>query len=145
MLKVPAGFIAAVLAVASPAPAAQAQDQDPGFAAKMNAPFAFETATGQHFNPGIYTIRMNGQQTLLIRGRAAAGLVMTQMAGDGLPATNGKAVFTHYGDRYFLRAVWVAGNNSHLLCATSKAEHQLQVAASKTPAAVELALLKTGR
>jgi hypothetical protein len=35
MLKVPAGFIAAVIAVASLAPAAQAQDQDPGFAAKM--------------------------------------------------------------------------------------------------------------
>ncbi len=145
MLKVPAGFVAAVLAVASLAPAAQAQGRDPGFAAKMNVPFAFQTATGQHFNPGIYTIRMNGPQTLLIRGTAGAGLVMTQMAGDGLPAANGKAVFTHYGDKYFLRAVWVAGNNRHLLCATSKAEHQLQVAAAKTPAAVELALLKTGR
>jgi hypothetical protein len=145
MLKVPAGFIAAVIAVASLAPAAQALDQDPGFAVKMNVPFAFQTATGQHFNPGIYTIRMNSQQTLLIRGTAAAGLVMTQVAADGLPAANGKAVFTHYGGRYFLRAVWVAGNDSHLLCATSKAERQLQVAAGKTPAAVELALLKTGR
>jgi hypothetical protein len=88
---------------------------------------------------------MNSQQTLLIRGTAAAGLVMTQVAGDGLPAANGKAVFTHYGGRYFLRAVWVAGNDSHLLCATSKTEHQLQVAAGKPPATVELALLKTGR
>ncbi len=55
MLKVPAGFIAAVLAVASLAPAAQAQEQDPGFSAQVNVPFAFQTATGQHFNPGIYT------------------------------------------------------------------------------------------
>jgi hypothetical protein len=69
--------------------------------------------------------------------------VLTQLAGDGLPAANGKAVFTRYGGRYFLRAVWVVGNNSHLLCATSKVERQLQVAAGKTPAAVELALLKT--
>ncbi len=143
-LKVPAGFIAAVLAVASLAPAAQAQDRDPGFAAKMNVPFAFQTPTGQHFNPGIYTIRMNGPQTMLIRGTGGAGFVMTQMAGDGLPAANGKAVFTHYGDQYFLRAVSVAGNHSHLLCGTSKAEHQLQVATGKTPAAVELALLTTG-
>ena len=54
MLKVPAGLIAAVLAVASSAPAAQAQDV--GFAAKMNVPFAFQTASGQHFAPGVYTI-----------------------------------------------------------------------------------------
>ena len=49
MLKVPAGLIAAVLAVASLAPVAQAQDA--GFAAKMKVPFAFQTPTGQHFGP----------------------------------------------------------------------------------------------
>jgi hypothetical protein len=144
MLKVPAGLIAAVLAVASLASAAQAQDQDPGFAAKINIPFAFETSMGQHFAPGVYTISMNGEQTMLIRG-ATSGLMITQLANDGLPAVKGKAVFTHYGDKYFLRAVWVAGNNSHLFCGRSKAEHQLQVAAAKTPTAVELALLQTGR
>jgi hypothetical protein len=143
MWKVPAGVVAAVLAVASWAPAAQAQDA-PGFAAKMNVPFAFETATGQQFDPGVYTIRMNGQQTMLIRGTASSGLVMIQMASDGLPATRGKAVFTHYGDKYFLRAVWVDGNNSHLVCGRSKGERELQVASGKNPTAVELALLQTG-
>ena len=145
MSKVPAGLIAAVLAVASLAPAAQAQDQDPGFTAKMNVPFAFEAGLGQHFAPGIYTIRMNGEQTMLIRGMGTSGLALTQLASDGLPATKSKAVFTHYGDKYFLRAVWVAGNNSHLFCGRSKAEHQLQVAATKTPTAVEVALLQTER
>ena len=144
MLKVPAGLIAAVLAVASLAPAAQAQDLAPGFAAKINVPFTFETAMGQHFAPGIYTISMNGEKTMLIRGAKTSGLVLTHLADDGLPATKGKAVFTHYGDKYFLRAVWVAGNNS-LFCGRSKAEHQLQVAAAKTPTAVELALLQAGR
>ncbi len=143
MLKVPAGLIAAVLAVVSLAPAAQAQDI-PGFAARMNVPFAFETSTGQHFNPGVYTIRMNGQETLLIRGTTSAGLMMIQMASDGLPAARGKAVFTHYGDSYFLRAVWVAGNNSHLICGRSKGERELQVATGKNPSAVELALLQPG-
>src|ERR1700733_783543 len=95
MLKVPAGLIAAVLAVASSAPAAQAQDG--AFAAKMNVPFAFETVSGQHFAPGIYTIRMNGEQTILIRSSTSSGLALTQLANDGLPATRGKAVFTHYG------------------------------------------------
>ena len=143
MLKIPAGLIAAVLAVASSAPAAQAQG--PGFAAKMNVPFAFQTASGQHFSPGVYTIRMNSQQTMLIRSNTSSGLAMTQLANDGLPATQGRAVFTHYGDQYFLRTVWVAGNSSHLICDRSKAERESQIATSKTSTAVEVALLKVGR
>ncbi len=144
MLKVPAALIAAVLAVASLAPAARAQDLAPGFAAEINVPFTFETAMGQHFAPDIYTISMNGEKTMLIRGAKASGLVLTHLADDSLPATKGKAVFTHYGDKYFLRAVWIAGN-SILFCGRSKAEYQLQVAAAKSPTAVELALLQTGR
>src|SRR5579859_2537493 len=131
MLKVPAGLIAAVLAVASLAPAAQAQDLAPGFAAKINVPFAFETAMGQHFAPGIYTITMNGQKNMLIRGAKTSGLVLTHLADDSLTSTEGKAVFTHYGDKYFLRSVSVAGNNS-LFCGRSKAEYQLEVGAAKT-------------
>jgi hypothetical protein len=143
MLKVPAGLIAAVLAVASSAPAAQAQS--PGFAAKMNVPFAFETASGQHFAPGVYTIRMNGEQSMLIRSNTRSGLALTELANDELPATQGKAVFTHYGDQYFLRAVWVAGNTSHLIFARSKAERQSQIAAGKVSTDVEVALLQPGR
>jgi hypothetical protein len=144
MLKVPAGLITAVLAVASLAPAAQAQDLAPGFAARINVPFTFETAMGQRFAPGIYTLSMNGGKTMLIRGAKTSGLVLTQLADDSLPATKGNAVFTHYGDKYFLRAVWVAGNNS-VFCGRSKVEHRLQVGAAKPPTAVELALLQTGR
>jgi hypothetical protein len=147
MLKVPAGLIAAVLAVASSAPAAQAQD--PGLAAKMNVPFAFQTASGQHFAPGVYTIRMNDELStvMLIRSNTSSGLVVTQLASDGQPATEGKAVFTHYGDQYFLRTVWVAGETSHLICDKSKAERESQIAAGKAKAntAVEVALLKAGR
>jgi hypothetical protein len=53
-----------------------------------------ETASGKHFGPGVYTIRMNGEQSLIIRGDKASGLAMTQLAYDGLPAHEGKAVFT---------------------------------------------------
>jgi hypothetical protein len=143
MLKVPAGLIAAVLAVASSAPAAQAQD--PGFAARINVPFAFQTTSGQHFAPGVYTISMNGAQSMLIRSNTTSGLTLTQLANDGLPATQGKAVFTHYGDQYFLRTIWVAGNTSHLVCYKSKAERESQIAAGKSSTAVEVALLKAGR
>ena len=144
MLKVPVGLIAAVLAVASLVPATQAQNLSTGFAAKINVPFAFETAMGQHFAPGIYTITMNGQKNMLIRGAKTSGLVLTHLADDSLTSTEGKALFTHYGDKYFLRGVWVAGNRN-LLCGRSKAEHRLQVADAKTPTTVELALLQTGR
>lgn len=143
MLKVPAGLIAAVLAVASLAPVAQAQDS--GFAAKMKVPFAFQTSTGQHFGPGVYTVRMSGQGTMMIQGTTTSGMATTQLAYDGRPATQGKAVFTHYGDRYFLRTVWVAGNSSHLLCSSSKAERQSQIAAVKTPSTIEVSLLQEGR
>jgi hypothetical protein len=145
MLKISAGLIAGVLAVASSAPAAQAQGS--GFAAKMNVPFAFQTASGQHFAPGIYTIRMNGEQSMLIQSNNTAGLTITQLANDGLPSTQGKAVFTHYGDQYFLRTVWVAGETSHLICGKSKAERESQIATGKTKAntSVEVALLKAGR
>src|ERR1700749_3030217 len=112
-----AGLIATAFAVATSAPAAQAQDG--GFAAKVNVPFAFQIASGQHFAPGIYTIRMNGLQSMLIRSNTAAGFTTTQLASDGQPATQGKAVFTHYGDHYYLQSVWVAGNASHLIFDTS--------------------------
>jgi hypothetical protein len=141
ILKVPAGLIAAVLAVASLAPVAQAQVSE--FTAKMNVPFAFQTASGQHFDPGVYTISVDGQ-FMLIRGRGISGLVMTQLAEDDLPATRGKAAFTYYGGQYYLRAVWVAGHANHLLCNTLKAERRSQVAAGKTSTAVEVALLKEG-
>ena len=78
MLKVPAGLIAAVLAVASLAPVAQAQDS--GFAAKMKVPFAFQTSTGQHFGPGVYTVRMSGQGTMMIQGTTTSGMA-TDPAG----------------------------------------------------------------
>jgi hypothetical protein len=136
----PAVLIAALLAIASLAPAANAQDS---FAAKLKVPFAFQTATGQTFAPGVYTIRMNGQ-VMEIRGTTTAGLALTQLAYDGLPATRGKAVFTHYGDQYFLHTVSVAGKASHLLCKTSKAERHLQTAVGKPSAAIEVALLQEG-
>jgi hypothetical protein len=147
MLKVPAGLIAAVLAVASSAPAAQAQDA--GFEAKMNVPFAFQTASGRNFAPGVYTIRMNDELStlMLIQSNTSSGLVVTRLASDGLPATEDKAVFTHYRDQYFLRTVWVAGETSHLICDKSKAERESQIAADKAKAntSVEVALLKQGR
>jgi hypothetical protein len=141
MLKVPAGLIAAVLAVASLAPKAVAQNS--AFAGRVKVPFAFQTAAGQHFDPGVYTITIDGQ-VMMIRGKVDSGMTLTQLANDGLPATKGKAVFDRHGDRYFLRALWVAGKSSHIICNTSKAERAVQVAAGRESTLVELALLQEG-
>ncbi len=143
MLKVPATFIAAVFAVASLAPALHAQDS--GFILKVNVPFAFATTMGQHFTAGVYTIRMDRAETMLIQGKSTSGMAITQLANDGRPAKTGKAVFTRYGDKYFLREVWVTGNSGHLLCNESKAERRLQVAGNQAPSNVQLALLDTAR
>jgi hypothetical protein len=144
LTKVSARLIAAVLAVATVAPVAQAQNQL--FAAQVNVPFAFETSSGQHFQPGVYTIRINGSQTMVIRSATSSGLAMIQsQAYEGRPAPQGKAVFTHYGDKYYLRSVSVAGSSTRLLFAKSKEERETQIANGKTPSAVELALLQAGR
>ena len=142
--KVSASLIATVLAVASLAPVAQAQSQS--FAATVNVPFTFETVSGQHFQPGVYTITIDGTLTALIQGAAGSGLAMIgQLAYVGLPVSHGEAVFAHYGDRYYLRSVSVAGNSTQLLFARSKAERKSQVASEKSHAAIEMAVLQTGR
>jgi hypothetical protein len=142
MWKVPAGLIAAVLAVASWAPMAAAQDSS--FAARVKVPFAFQNAAGQQFDPGVYTITVDGQ-VMLIRGKDSSGMTLTQLTNDGMPATKGKAVFTRRGDRYFLRAIWFAGKSRHITCNTSKAERAVQIAADRNSTLVELALLQEGR
>jgi hypothetical protein len=143
MLKVPVSFIATCLVMASQA--AMAHAQHPNFAAKMNVPFAFQTSSGQHFGPGIYTIRMTGQAATLIQGSKSSGLAAALLACDSLPSAEGKAVFKHYGDRYFLQSISVAGTPSRLLFAASKAERQAQNAAIKTSSETEVAVLGVGR
>ena len=83
--KFRAGLFAAVLAVAPLSPALHGQDV--GMVAKVNVPFAFETASGHRFAPGVYSVRMEGLHTLLIRGDSDSSLTMTSCRGQ---RTDGK-------------------------------------------------------
>ena len=140
--KFRAGLFAAVLAVAPLSPALHGQDV--GMFAKMNVPFAFETASGHHFAPGVYSVRMESLHTLLIRGDSDSALTMTTVEDNGQMAKTGKAIFHRYGNQYFLSEITVAGKSRQIHFAKSKAENQAQIAAEKTPATnVELALLET--
>jgi hypothetical protein len=142
--KFRAGLFAAVLAVAPLSSALNAQNV--GMLAKVNVPFAFETASGKQFSPGVYTISMENLHTLLIRGASDAGLVMTSVEDNGQPEKAGKATFKRYGNQYFLSEITVAAKSRHLHFANSKRENRMQIAASKTaPTNVEVALLETAR
>ena len=142
--KISARMITAILAAASVAPLAQAQQ--PSFAAQVQVPFAFETSSGQHFQPGVYTISTTGLGTMLIRNATRSGLAMIQeQANEGPIVSQGKAVFTHYGNKYYLRSVSVPGGSTRMLFGASKEERETQIATHNTPSAVELALLQAGR
>jgi hypothetical protein len=142
--KFRAGLFAAVLAVAPLSPALHGQDV--GMIAKMNVPFAFETASGHHFAPGVYSVRMDSLHTLLIRGDSDSALTMTTVEDTGQTAKTGNATFRKYGNQYFLAEITVAGRSRQIHCAKSKAEGRAQIAAEKTPPTnVELALLEATR
>ena len=142
--KFRAGLFAAVLAVAPLSPALHGQDA--GVIAQVNVPFAFETSSGHHFAPGVYSVRMESLHTLLIKGDSDAALTMTTLEDNGQTAKVGKATFHKYGNQYFLSEITVAGRSREIHCAKSKAENRAQIAAEKTPATnVELALLETIR
>jgi hypothetical protein len=142
--KFRAGLFAAVLAVAPLSPALHGQDV--GMVAKVNVPFAFETASGHHFAPGVYSVRMESVHTLLIRGDSDSALTMTTVEDNAETAKTGKAIFRRYGNQYFLSEITVAGRSREMHFAKSKAESRAEIAAEKTPPTnVELALLETTR
>src|SRR5580698_3660489 len=85
------GLFAAVLAVAPLSPALHAQNV--GIIVKVDVPFAFQTASGHHFNPGIYSIKMENVHTLLIRGDSDVALTSAIAEDNAQPAKTGRATF----------------------------------------------------
>jgi hypothetical protein len=142
--KFRASFFAALLAAASAAPALQGQDV--GMLGKLNVPFAFETASGHHFDAGVYTVRMENLHTLLIQGASNSGFAVASVEDNAVPAMASKATFLKYGDRYFMSNITIAGASRRLRLPQSHAENELRVANNKTaPTNVEISLLTTGR
>ena len=108
----------------------------------MNVPFAFETGS-KHYAAGVYTISMNDEHTLLLRGVSDSGLAMTSIEDNGQRAQKGVAVFHKYGDQYFLSEISVTGRSRRIYLRPSTAESKLQIAQRKTaPQSVEVAVLQ---
>jgi len=119
MLKFRASIFTAVLAFAPLSPASHAQAT--GAFARVNVPFAFETA-GAHYPAGVYTIAMATPSILMIRGASNSGLAMVKAVEDnGQRAKRGVAVFHRYGNRYFINEISVTGESRHLHLQPSKA------------------------
>jgi len=138
MLKFRASIFAAVLAVAPLSPTSHAQDA--GVIGQVNVPFAFDSGS-HHYQAGAYTIRMENEHTLLLRGAAGSGLAMTWMEDNSQPVKNGKAVFQKYGNHYSLSEISITGSSRHIYLRPSKAEAQMRVAGNKNaPTPVEIAL-----
>jgi hypothetical protein len=113
---------------------------------KINVPFAFETGSGHHFAPGVYSVRMVSLHTLLLRGDSDSALTTASAEDNDQPAKTGKAIFRKYGNQYFLSQITVAGRSRLVCFEHSKAESRAQVAAERTPPTnVELALLESTR
>jgi len=139
-------LIAAVLTLASTPSTLNAQtlrDQ-----AQFKVPFAFEIGS-EHFAPGVYTLGMLNQVTLIVRGTGHAAFAPMKSDSNGKSIATGKVVFHRVGGQYFLGEVWTAGSTDHLLAYETKAEKQAKqtgLAANRpSSTGVEIALIQNGR
>jgi len=90
------------------------QAQDSGFAVRMKVPFAFQTASGQHFAPGVYTI----QERRAVHADSRSGVsgwALTQVTMTACPQLKARrysritATSTSY-------AAWLLGRRPPGLC-----------------------------
>jgi hypothetical protein len=110
----------------------------------VNIPFAFENGS-QHFTPGLYTIRMDYRNIMIIRGNAGSGIAITWFDEDRHPSDTTKVVFRRYGERYFLDQVWIAGEATHAYTLPSKAEKREIAANGGASTSVQVAALHMPR
>jgi hypothetical protein len=149
MSKIRAALVVASLAVIFGSAVLYAQHQT--MRIPVDIPFAFEAGSA-HFAPGKYFLSDSQEYFLSVRGPSGSALAMDWREASLSPASKGKVVFSRYGDRYFLREVWVKGETDHLRFPESKAERRLRKtrqeanrAAIVTPSNVEIALLQNPR
>jgi len=137
------GLIACALMIGSLASTPSALAQNSGRAiAEVNVPFAFHTPT-QTLPAGSYVLDRETPNLLLLRvkGSASGGFVITHDAIKNQAVNHGVVVFKRYGDTYYLRQIWTAGNSTGLECTMGKAEKErVQAKSMPAPSSIELAL-----
>ena len=96
-------------------------------ALKANIPFNFSVA-GKSLPTGEYTIQSvgTGNRVLVLRGSdKSSKMVMANSCESAKPSDKTKLVFHRYGDRYFLKQIWVAGNNAGREIPTTRREEEV--------------------
>jgi hypothetical protein len=111
---------AAVIAVASLAPASRAQT---AIQLRANVPFAFQFGS-HHYPAGSYTVKSLSEDFVLLSSKAGRGVGMVENSYGKAPAT-GKLVFNRYGNHYFLEEIWAPNTGTHLECIKTSAERQI--------------------
>jgi hypothetical protein len=146
--KLHSSLLMGVLSIGALASASHAVAQ--GTTVNVDVPFAFQNGS-QHLPAGTYRIDLDSEHLMILRGATpdAAGFAMTNPEQRSSSIDKGKVVFHRYGDHYYLRAVWIPGNDIGRKCVMSSAEKrekQLQFARnSTTPSNVEIALNASAR
>lgn len=134
-------LIACVLTMGSLASTQSALAQGNTPIAVVDIPFAFHTPT-QTLPAGLYRINQQSANLLSLKGTGSTGgFVIIHDAIQRHAPSRGYAVFERYGDTYYLRQVWTAGNSAGVECAKGKAEKESMVAKNMpAPSSVEVAL-----
>ena len=118
--------------------------QSPTPVAEVDIPFDFQTPT-QNLPAGHYHVDLESNHLILLRGNGSAvGLAVTYDVIDKRTPTRGTMVFARYGDKYYLRQIWTAGNPVGIECPKSRAEKKtmqaMQASLKQDQGPVELAL-----
>jgi hypothetical protein len=136
------GLVASALALGTLASTQFASAQIARPVADVNIPFAFQTAT-QTLPAGTYRVILESADTLYLRGTGSRGeMLIIHKAINTHPPNRGVAVFARYGDKYYLRQFWTAGDPVGLELPKGRAEKESSVQAknAEPPSSVELAL-----
>jgi hypothetical protein len=134
-------LIACALAIGSLASTQSALAQNSAPLAKVNIPFAFLAGT-KAMPAGMYQIDRESRNLIVLHGPGqAAAYVETSDAIKLQAPDHGNLLFARYGDTYFLRQIWTAGNSTGLECPKSRLEKEsLQAKNKQTPTLTEVAI-----
>jgi hypothetical protein len=118
--------------------------QTPTPLAEVNIPFDFQTPN-QNLPAGHYLVEVESNHLILLRGGGSRnGFVTTHDVINKRTPVRGTMVFARYGDKYYLRQIWTAGNATGIECPKSRAEKQsaqaTQASLKQDQGPVELAL-----
>jgi hypothetical protein len=121
-------YIASLVLVVLVAVSAQAQSRN-NQQLRFHVPFAF--AAGNSVLPaGDYRVTIvnpsSDHSVLRITSSDGKSVMIRAVDVEGWAAPKAKLSFRHYGDRYFLAQVWMAGESTGLVAPTSKTEKALR-------------------